>query len=59
MIMRNKMIGYEKKVFTEMLYDKKAVLAWDFTAIRKVKREVASFQKIWSIEHKSWQVPGF
>ncbi len=34
-----------------MLYNKEAVLAWDFTEMGKVKREVASPQKIRTIDH--------
>ncbi len=42
-----------------MLYDREAILAWNFTEIGKVKRKVAPPQKIRKINHKAWQVPGF
>lgn len=42
-----------------MLYNREAVLAWDFTEIEKFKREVAFPQKIRTVEYKTWQVPGF
>lgn len=42
-----------------MLFNQEAVLAWDFTEMGKVKKEVAPTQKIRNIEHKAWQVPGF
>ena len=59
MIIGDGLIEQEKEVLTKMLYNKEAVLAWDFTEIRKVKRKVALSQKIWTIEHKAWQVPDF
>ncbi len=42
-----------------MLYNREAVLAWDFTEMGKIKGEVAPEQKIRTINHKAWQVPGF
>ena len=42
-----------------MLYNREAVLAWDFSKMGKVKKEVALLQKIQTVEHKAWQVPGF
>ena len=59
MIIGDGMIEQENEVLTEMLYNKEVVLAWDFIKIGKVNREVASPQKIWTIEQKAWQVPGF
>ena len=59
MIIGEGMTAQEKEVLTEMLYNREAVLAWDFTEMRKVKREVAPPQKIRTINHKAWQVPGF
>lgn len=40
--MRDGMIEQKMEIFIEMLYNREAVLAWDFIEIRKVKREVAS-----------------
>lgn len=40
------MTSQEEKVWTEMLYNRKAVLAWNFIEIGKVKRELALPQKI-------------
>lgn len=34
-------IAQEKKDLTKILYNKEAVLVWDFTEIGKVKKEVA------------------
>ena len=58
-IIRNGITEQEKEVFTEMLYNKKAVLAWNFAEMRKVKKEIASSQKIQTVDHKAWQIPGF
>ena len=49
----------EKDVLTEMLYNWEAVLAWDFTEMGKVKKEMVPVQKIRTVEHKAWQVSGF
>ncbi len=53
------MTAQEKEVLTEMLYNREAILAWDFTEMGKVKREVAPPQKIRTVDHKAWQVPAF
>ncbi len=53
------MTAQEKEVFTKMLYNREAVLAWDFTEMGKVKRAVAPPQKIRTVDHKAWQVLGF
>lgn len=49
----------EKEILTEMLYNRKAILAWDFMEMKKVKKEVAPFQKIQTVNHKAWQVLKF
>ena len=59
MIIGDGMTEQEKEVLTEMLYNREAVLAWDFTEMGKVKKEVAPPQKIRTVDHKAWQVPGF
>ena len=43
----------------EILYRRKAALAWDFEHIGQIRPEVAPPQKIQTIEHKAWQAPGF
>ena len=45
MIIGNGMISQEKDLLTEMLYNLKAVLVWDFTEMEKVKKKVAPAQK--------------
>lgn len=40
------MTSEEKEVLTEMLYNREAVLAWDFSEMGKVKKEVAPPRKI-------------
>ena len=59
MIVGNSMTAKEKDVLIKMLYNQKAVLAWDFSEIGKVKREVALLQKIRIVKQKAWQIPGF
>lgn len=41
MIIGDGMTSEEKEVLTEMLYNREAVLAWDFSEMGKVKKEVA------------------
>lgn len=53
MIIEDNMISQEKKVLTKILYNQDVILAWDFTKMRKVKREIAPLQKIRTIEHKA------
>lgn len=59
MIIGDGMTAQEKDILTKMLYNQETVLAWDFTKIGKVKRKVASLQKIQTVKHKAWQIPGF
>ena len=59
MIIGEGMTAQEKEVLTEILYNRKAVLAWDFIEMRKVKIEVASLQKIRTVDYKAWQVLRF
>ena len=59
MIIGDRMIEQGKEVFTEMLYNREAVLAWDFTEMGKIKKGVTPPQKILIVKHKAWQVPGF
>ena len=41
MVIGKGMIAQEKEILTEMLYNRKTILAWDFTEMGKVRREVA------------------
>lgn len=59
MIIGKGMTTEEKEVSTEMLCNRKAMSAWDLIEMRKVKRKVALLQKIRTVDHKTWQVPGF
>ena len=45
MIIGNKMTKQKKDIFAETLYNRKAVLAWVFTKIGKLKREVIPLKK--------------
>jgi hypothetical protein len=47
-----KLLEVEKDLLTEMLYNRKAVLAWDFTHYERVRSEVALSQKIKTILHE-------
>ena len=42
-----------------MLYNREAILEWNYTEMRKVKKELTPPQKIRIVEHKAWQVSGF
>ena len=59
MITGDSMTFQEKKVFTEVLYNQETVLAWDFSEMGKIKKKVVPPQKIKTIDHQAWQVPGF
>ena len=49
----------EKDVFLNMLYNREAALAWDFSEIGLLREEVAPASRIRTVEHKPWQHPGF
>lgn len=53
------MTSEKKEVLTEMLYNQEIVLVQDYSEIEKVKNEVTPPQKIRTIDHQAWQVPGF
>lgn len=59
MIIGNDITSQEKDLFTEILYNKEAILIWDFTKMRKVKKEVASAQKILLFSIKLGKSPAF
>lgn len=59
MIIGAGMTEQKKEVLMEILYNKEVILAWDFTKMRKVKKKVASPQKIQIVDYKTWQVPRF
>lgn len=59
MIIRDGMTEQEKEIFTEMLYNRKAILTWNFIKMRKVKRKIIFPQKIRRVNHKTWQVLEF
>lgn len=49
----------ERDVLLEMLYNREAALAFDFSHCGKIRPDVAPPQVIRTIEHKAWQVKGF
>ena len=53
------MTTQKKEVFIEMLYNREVVLAWNFTEMGKVRRNVAPPQKIQIVDHKTLRVSGF
>jgi hypothetical protein len=42
----------KKDFLTEILYNRKAALAWDFTYCKKVRPEMALLQKIKTVPHE-------
>lgn len=59
MIIGDGMTSEEKEVLIEMLYNREAVLAWDFPEMGKVKKEVAPFKKFEQLIIKLGRFPGF
>ncbi len=59
MIIGDGITPQEKDLLTEMLYNREAALAWDFTEMGKIKPEVTPPQKIRIVKHKAWQVHSF
>jgi hypothetical protein len=49
----------KKDLLTEILYNRKTALAWDFTHYKKIRAKIVLPQKIKTILHKIWQVPSF
>jgi hypothetical protein len=54
-----KLLKAKKDLLTEILYNRKAALAWDFTYYERVKPEIVLLQKIKIIPHEAWQMPSF
>ena len=46
MIIGDGMTSQKKDLLTEMFYNREAILAWNFTEMKKVKKKVAPAQKI-------------
>ena len=42
MLIEDGMTSQKKELLTEMLYNREAVHAWDFTEMKKVKKDVAT-----------------
>jgi RNase H-like domain found in reverse transcriptase/Integrase zinc binding domain/Reverse transcriptase (RNA-dependent DNA polymerase) len=59
MIVGEDLTDKERDVMLEMLYNREAALAWDFSEIGKVKEDVAPPQVIRTVPHKAWQARGF
>ena len=51
MIVGDELISRQKEVLTEMLYNREAALAWDFSEINKIIPEITSPQQIRTIPH--------
>ena len=49
----------EKDLLLEMLFNREAAMAWDFSEMGKVKDIVSPPQQIRTIPHDAWQAPGF
>ena len=52
LIIKENLIKQEKELFTEILYIREKILAWEFIKIEKVRSEITSPQKIRTIPHK-------
>jgi hypothetical protein len=48
-----KLLKIEKNLLTEMLYNRKTALAWDFTHYKRVRPKIALLQKIKTIPHET------
>jgi hypothetical protein len=53
MKIRKELLKAEKDLLTEILYNRKAVLAWDFTYYERIRSEVTLLQKIKTVPHKT------
>jgi len=51
MIIEKNLTPQEKKLFTEILYNKKTAFTWNFFEIKKIRPEIAPPQKIKTIPH--------
>ncbi|RYP58219.1 hypothetical protein DL770_010482 [Monosporascus sp. CRB-9-2] len=54
----NKFNRTKKALFKEMLFRKKAALAWDWQNCGKIKSNVAPDYEIRTVPHKAWQTKG-
>ena len=59
MIIVDGMTFQENELLTEILYNREAVLAGDFTEMGKIKKKMAPVQEIQTIEYKAQQVPNY
>jgi hypothetical protein len=53
------LLPQEKELLMQVLYNREAVLSWDFSEIGKVRSAVAVPQQIRTVPHTAWQAPGF
>ena len=49
----------ERELLTEMLYNREAVLSWNFEEMGKVREDVVPPQEIRTVPHDAWQCKGF
>ena len=49
----------EKEFLLEILHRREESLAWEFSEVNRICREVAPPQKIRTIPHQAWQAPSF
>jgi hypothetical protein len=49
----------EKDLFLEMLFNREAALAYDYSHLGRIAREVAPPQQIRTVEHEPWQIETF
>jgi len=49
----------EREIFEAMLFNREEALAWEFSEMGRVSRDVTPPLKIKTVPHEAWQVPNF
>ena len=49
----------EREIFEAMLFNQEEALAWEFSEMGRVSRDVTPPLKIKTVPHEAWQVPSF
>ncbi len=59
MVIGDMLLGNERRLLVEMLYNREKAIAFDFSHCTRIAEDVAPPQKIRTIPHQTWQSPGF
>lgn len=51
--------GEENELLLEILFKREGALAWGFEDVGRVRLEVAPPQRMRTLPHEAWQIPGF